>query len=99
MMVRRRSGTAITPARPSLPPSRACRIHQRRSDMNTDIIKGKWKQLNGRIKQQWGELTDDDLKAAEGSRDYLAGKIQERYGIAKDAALDQVKDFEKRIDH
>ena len=67
--------------------------------MNTDIIKGKWKQLNGRIKQQWGELTDDDLKAAEGSRDYLAGKIQERYGIAKDAAIDQVKDFEKRIDH
>ncbi len=67
--------------------------------MNTDIIKGKWKQLNGRIKQQWGELTDDDLKAAEGSREHLAGKIQERYGIAKDAAIDQVKDFEKRIDH
>jgi uncharacterized protein YjbJ (UPF0337 family) len=67
--------------------------------MNTDIIKGKWKQLNGRIKQQWGELTDDDLQAAEGSREYLAGKIQERYGIAKDAALDQVKDFEKRIEH
>lgn len=67
--------------------------------MNTDIIKGKWKQLNGRIKQQWGELTDDDLTAAEGNRDYLAGKIQERYGIAKDAAMDQVRDFEKRIDH
>lgn len=67
--------------------------------MNTDIIKGKWKQLNGRIKQQWGELTDDDLTAAEGSRDYLAGKIQERYGIARDAAMDQVRDFEKRIDH
>lgn len=67
--------------------------------MNTDIIKGKWKQLNGRIKQQWGELTDDDLTAAEGSREYLAGKIQERYGIAKDAALDQVRDFEKRIEH
>ncbi|MBL8261735.1 MAG: CsbD family protein [Xanthomonadaceae bacterium] len=67
--------------------------------MNTDIIKGKWKQLNGRIKQQWGELTDDDLTAAEGSRDYLAGKIQERYGIARDAAMEQVKDFEKRINH
>ena len=66
--------------------------------MNTDIIKGKWKQLSGRIKQQWGDLTDDDLTAAEGSRDYLAGKIQERYGIAKDAALDQVRDFEKRIE-
>jgi uncharacterized protein YjbJ (UPF0337 family) len=67
--------------------------------MNTDIIKGNWKQLTGRIKQQWGELTDDDLTAAEGSRDYLAGKIQERYGIARDAAMDQVRDFEKRIDH
>jgi uncharacterized protein YjbJ (UPF0337 family) len=67
--------------------------------MNTDIIKGNWKQLTGRIKQQWGELTNDDLTAAEGSRDYLAGKIQERYGIAKDAAMDQVRDFEKRLDH
>lgn len=67
--------------------------------MNTDIIKGKWKQLNGRIKQQWGELTDDDLTAAEGSRDYLAGKIQERYGIARDAAMDQVRDFEKRVEN
>jgi uncharacterized protein YjbJ (UPF0337 family) len=67
--------------------------------MNTDIIKGNWKQLTGRIKQQWGELTDNDLTAAEGSRDYLAGKIQERYGIAKDAAMDQVRDFEKRIDN
>ena len=67
--------------------------------MNTDIIKGNWKQLTGRIKQQWGELTDNDLTAAEGSRDYLAGKIQERYGIAKDAAMDQVRDFEKRVDH
>ncbi|MBX3711678.1 MAG: CsbD family protein [Lysobacter sp.] len=67
--------------------------------MNSDIIKGNWKQLTGRIKQQWGELTDNDLTAAEGSREYLAGKIQERYGIAKDAAMDQVRDFEKRIDH
>lgn len=67
--------------------------------MNTDIIKGNWKQLAGRIKQQWGELTDNDLTAAEGSREYLAGRIQERYGIAKDAAMDQVRDFEKRIDH
>lgn len=67
--------------------------------MNTDIIKGKWKQLGGRIKQQWGELTDNDLTVAEGDRDYLAGKVQERYGIAKDAAMEQVKDFEKRLDN
>ena len=65
--------------------------------MNTDIIKGKWKQLNGQIKKQWGDLTDDDLTVAEGNRDYLAGKIQERYGIAKDAAEKQVREFESRL--
>ncbi len=65
--------------------------------MNTDIIKGKWKQLNGRMKQEWGKLTDDDLMIADGGRDYLAGRIQERYGLAREAALEQVKDFEDRI--
>lgn len=65
--------------------------------MNTDIIKGKWKQLNGRMKQEWGKLTDDDLMVADGGRDYLAGRLQERYGLAHDAALEQVKDFENRI--
>lgn len=65
--------------------------------MNTDIIKGKWKQLNGRIKQQWGKLTDDDLTVLEGSREYLSGKVQERYGVTKDIAEQQVKDFEKGL--
>ncbi|MGN6152240.1 MAG: CsbD family protein [Lysobacteraceae bacterium] len=65
--------------------------------MNTDIITGKWKQLNGRIKQQWGKLTDDDLTVLEGSRDYLAGKVQERYGVTKDVAEQQVKDFERDL--
>jgi uncharacterized protein YjbJ (UPF0337 family) len=65
--------------------------------MNTDIIKGKWKQLNGQIKTQWGKLTDDDLTVAEGNRDYLAGKVQERYGVTKDIAQKQVEDFEKSI--
>ncbi len=65
--------------------------------MNTDIIKGKWKQLNGQLKQQWGKLTDDDLTSAEGDRDYLAGKLQERYGVTKDAAEQQVRDFENGI--
>jgi uncharacterized protein YjbJ (UPF0337 family) len=65
--------------------------------MNTDIIKGKWKQLNGEIKQKWGKLTDDDLTVAEGTRDYLAGKVQERYGVTKDIAEQQVRDFEKGI--
>ncbi len=65
--------------------------------MNTDIIKGKWKQLNGKIKAQWGDLTDDDLTIAEGNSEYLAGKVQERYGVTKDIAVKQVKDFEKTI--
>ncbi len=65
--------------------------------MNTDIIKGKWKQLSGQIKQQWGDLTDDDLTVAEGNRDYLVGKLQERYGITRDAAQEQVREFEKRL--
>lgn len=66
--------------------------------MNTDIIKGKWKQLNGQIKTQWGKLTDDDLTIADGNREYLAGKVQERYGITKDVAQKQVEDFEKALD-
>ncbi len=65
--------------------------------MNNDIIKGKWKQINGEIKQKWGKLTDNDLTYAEGTRDYLSGKIQERYGIAKDAAEEQIKEFEKSL--
>lgn len=66
--------------------------------MNTDIIKGKWKQLNGKIKAKWGDITDDDLTIAEGNREYLAGKIQERYGVTKDVAQKQVDEFEKSLD-
>lgn len=65
--------------------------------MNEDIIKGKWKQLRGEIKKQWGKLTDDDLDIAEGNRDYLVGKVQERMGIARDNAEKQVRDFEHRF--
>ena len=63
--------------------------------MNEDRIKGQWKQLSGKIKAQWGKLTDDDLQVAEGNTEYLAGKVQERYGIAKDEAEKQVRDFDK----
>jgi uncharacterized protein YjbJ (UPF0337 family) len=65
--------------------------------MNTDRIAGQWKQLAGRMKQQWGKLTEDDLKFTEGGSEYLAGKIQERYGIAREAAQQQVRDFEKHL--
>jgi uncharacterized protein YjbJ (UPF0337 family) len=65
--------------------------------MNDDKVKGQWKQLAGKAKAQWGKLTDDDLKVAEGNSEYLAGKIQERYGIARDEAKKQVKDFSSQL--
>jgi len=65
--------------------------------MNSDIIEGKWKQITGRIKQEWGDLTDNDLTVAKGNRDYLAGKIQERYGCTRDEAQRQIRHFESRL--
>jgi uncharacterized protein YjbJ (UPF0337 family) len=65
--------------------------------MNDDKIKGQWKQLAGKAKAQWGKLTDDDLRVAEGNSEYLAGKIQERYGIQRDEAKKQVKEFSSRL--
>ena len=65
--------------------------------MNQDIIKGKWAQIRGQLKQKWAKLTDDDLGRLEGHRDYLVGKVQERYGIAKDKADEQVKEFERSL--
>ena len=65
--------------------------------MNKDIIAGNWKQLKGKAQAKWGDLTDDDLTIAEGNREYLAGKVQERYGVTKDIAVKQVEEFEKTI--
>jgi uncharacterized protein YjbJ (UPF0337 family) len=62
--------------------------------MNWDRIEGNWKQLKGKVKAQWGDLTDDDFDVVAGRRDQLAGKIQERYGVAKDEAERQVKAWE-----
>jgi uncharacterized protein YjbJ (UPF0337 family) len=52
--------------------------------MDWDRLEGNWKQVKGKIKEQWGRLTDDDLDVIEGNREQLEGKIQERYGLAKD---------------
>ncbi|MCX7061852.1 MAG: CsbD family protein [Gammaproteobacteria bacterium] len=62
--------------------------------MNEDIIKGKLKQLTGRIKAKWGELTDDDLKLLDGKREVLVGKVQEKYGLSKEKAEQQIKELE-----
>ncbi|MFP6392123.1 CsbD family protein [Pseudomonas aeruginosa] len=65
--------------------------------MNSDVIKGKWKQLTGKIKERWGDLTDDDLQAADGHAEYLFGKLQERYGWSKERAEQEVRDFSDRL--
>jgi len=62
--------------------------------MNWDRIQGNWKQVVGKAKAQWGKLTDDDLDVIAGRREQLAGKIQERYGIAKDDVERQIADWE-----
>lgn len=61
--------------------------------MNDDVIGGMWKQLKGQVKQQWGELTDDDLDRISGKRDEVIGLIQERYGWEKEKAEMEVDDF------
>lgn len=65
--------------------------------MNEDTLQGNWKQIKGRIREQWGKLTDDDLDVIAGRRDQLVGKIQERYGIIREKAEDQLRDFEASL--
>lgn len=65
--------------------------------MNWDIAQGNWKQFKGKVKERWGQLTDDELDQIEGKRDQLSGKIQECYGISKDEAEKQLKDWESTI--
>jgi len=62
--------------------------------MNWDRIEGNWKQAKGKIKEQWGRLTDDDLNIINGKREQLAGKIQHAYGVSKDEAEKQLSRFE-----
>jgi uncharacterized protein YjbJ (UPF0337 family) len=66
--------------------------------MNWDRIEGNWKQFKGKAKEQWGKLTDDDLDVVSGKRDQLAGRIQERYGIAKDDAERQIDEWTRLDD-
>lgn len=61
--------------------------------MNNDRVAGNWKQMKGKIKEQWGKLTDDEIDQLEGKSEQLAGKLQERYGMARDEAEKQAKDF------
>ncbi len=64
--------------------------------MNEDILKGKWKEIKGGLKEQWGKLTDDDLVQIEGKVDKLTGILQEKYGYSKDKAEEAYKGFIKK---
>jgi len=66
--------------------------------MNSDQMKGKWKQMKGSVKERWGKLTDDDLDVIDGQQEQLIGTIQERYGIAREAAQKQVDEWNKAAD-
>jgi len=69
--------------------------HHKELNMNWDIVEGNWKQFKGKVKTQWGKLTDDHLDVIAGKRDQLVGKLQESYGITKDEAEAQIKRFEE----
>jgi uncharacterized protein YjbJ (UPF0337 family) len=65
--------------------------------MNWDTVKGDWKQFAGKIKEKWGDLTDDDLTKINGQREQLEGKLQERYGLSRDEAKKQIDDWSSRM--
>jgi uncharacterized protein YjbJ (UPF0337 family) len=73
------------------------KIETKESGMNWDRIEGNWTQFKGKVQQQWGNLTSDDVDVVEGKRTELSGKIQERYGIAKDEAEKQIDDWLTRV--
>ena len=66
--------------------------------MNADILKGKWKEIKGQIREQWGELTDDEIAQVEGTEERLVGLLQKKYGYAKDEAETKYKEFMERYD-
>jgi uncharacterized protein YjbJ (UPF0337 family) len=63
--------------------------------MSQEILKGQWKELRGRVKEWWGDLTDDDVNRIDGSQDKLVGALQQRYGYEKDRAVSEVN---RRLD-
>jgi uncharacterized protein YjbJ (UPF0337 family) len=72
-------------------------VQSKEKTMNWDIIEGNWKQAKGKVKEQWGKLTDDDFDVIEGRREQLAGKIQERYGLTKDEAEKQIDEWQSKV--
>lgn len=65
--------------------------------MDWNRVEGNWKEFKGKVKEKWGQLTDDDLDVIAGRRDQLEGRLQERYGYAKDRARQDVDDWFKTL--
>ena len=72
------------------------RLLNEEESMNWDTVQGNWKKFTGNVKEQWGKLTDDEITQINGNREQLEGMIQERYGVAKDKAKEQVDDWMSR---
>lgn len=66
--------------------------------MNKEMMRGNWNELKGKIKEEWGRLTDDDLTEINGKREQLLGKLQKKYGYAKERAEQELKNWEKKCD-
>ena len=65
--------------------------------MNTDVLAGQWKQIRGKVQEQWGKLTNDELDQINGRRTELVGLLQERYGYAKDRAEREIDRFMSKL--
>src|SRR5277367_4902485 len=86
---------------PAVPAANAAvtALQVRRRQMNSDQLKGMWRQLKGSVKERWGKLTDDDLDVIDGKHDQLIGKVQEKYGVAREVAQKQVEDWNAGLAH
>ncbi len=66
--------------------------------MKSDRLQGNWNQIKGKVKEEWGKLTDDDLTEIDGRREQLLGKIRERYALAAEEAERKIQEWERRVD-
>jgi uncharacterized protein YjbJ (UPF0337 family) len=72
-------------------------LQKKETDMDWNRVEGNWKQLKGKIKEAWGELTDDDIERMAGNREQFEGKLQEKYGIGKDQVKAKVEEWLKTL--
>ena len=99
--VRRRTDGSACKAQSSSPPQLAASRTEPRPftegiHLNWDLIQGNWKQAAPKAKEQWDKLTDDDIAVVAGRRGHLVGKIQQRYGVAKDEAEKQLSEWQRK---